>query len=91
VYLHIGGDTALRADEIVGLFDLDGCSRGQDTRRFLRNREKDGRLPRTAEGVLPRSFAVKADGTVYLSPVTTATLHKRLLETETEGWTRVTN
>jgi hypothetical protein len=76
--LHIGGDSVLRSGAVIGLFDLDGCSRRQDTRRFLQNRENDGRLSQAAEGILPRSFVVTADDRTYLSPATTATLKKRL-------------
>jgi len=88
LYLHIGGDTALLLSGVIGVFDLDGCSQGQDTNRFLHNREKDGRLGQAMEEALPRSFIVKADDTVYLSPVTTATLTKRLSETENRQWIR---
>ena len=86
MYLHIGGDTALQTGRIIGLFDLDGCSRGQDTSRFLQSLENAGRLPETAEGALPRTFAVTDDNRAYLSPITTLTLQKRLSETGTQPW-----
>jgi regulator of extracellular matrix RemA (YlzA/DUF370 family) len=86
MYLHVGGETALQYGRIVGVFDLDGCSRGKDTNRFLQNRERGGRLSQTADGILPRSFTVTADDKVYLSPVTSTTLQKRLMETEKIAW-----
>ena len=88
MYLHIGGDTALQTKEIVGLFDFDGASRGRGTLDFLRRREKDGRLIERHGDAMPRSFAVTASDRVYLSPVTTETLYKRLLETEKKIWIR---
>ncbi|MDR1669517.1 MAG: DUF370 domain-containing protein [Oscillospiraceae bacterium] len=76
MYLHIGGEYTLPAREIVGLFDLDGTTRGRGTRDFLARREKEGKL--TGGSVLPRSFVLTANDRVYLSPITTATLKSRL-------------
>jgi hypothetical protein len=78
MYLHIGGETVLQSGEIVGLFDLDGASRGKGTRDFLEVRAKDGRLTEVHGEAMPRTFAVTADDKVYISPVTSETLNKRL-------------
>jgi len=80
MYLHIGGDTVLQTDEVIGLFDLDGASRGKGTQGFLHRREKDGRLIQTLEDSLPRSFAVTASDRVYLSPITIETLYHRCIK-----------
>jgi len=86
LYLRIGGETVLPSGEIVGLFDLDGASRGKGTRDFLSRREKTGRVVQVREDALPRSFALTASDKVYLSPVTTETLHRRIQETENRAW-----
>ncbi len=78
MYLHIGGGHTLPTREIVGLFDLDGASRGRGTREFLERREKEGRLIHTGGSAVPRSFTLTADDKAYLSPVTAATLKSRL-------------
>ncbi|MBE6792223.1 MAG: DUF370 domain-containing protein [Ruminococcaceae bacterium] len=78
--LHVGRDVTVRGRDIVGIFDMDNTTVGQETRRFLADAEKGGRVVDvTAE--LPRSFVVCAekDGseTVYLSQIAPATLKKR--------------
>lgn len=90
MYLHIGGDTALNTDEIIGLFDLDGASQGRGTLAYLQKREKDGLLASVREDIMPRSFVItenRGREIVYLSPVTTGTLVKRLSEMgKEEAW-----
>ncbi|MDR0325361.1 MAG: DUF370 domain-containing protein [Oscillospiraceae bacterium] len=95
MYLHIGGDAVLQTDEIIGIFDFDSASRGRGTLDFLKRREKSGRLIQSHGDAMPRSFTLTASDMVYISPVTTETLHKRLtpsahqaLETEKKAWIR---
>ena len=78
--LHVGRDVTVRGRDIVGIFDMDNTTVGQETRRFLADAEKGGRVVDvTAE--LPRSFVVCAEKdsseTVYLSQIAPATLKKR--------------
>lgn len=78
--LHLGNDCTVRDRDVVGVFDMENTTIGQETRRFLADAEKGGRVVDvTAE--LPRSFIVCAekDGseTVYLSQISPATLKKR--------------
>ena len=78
--LHLGRDCTVRDRDIVGVFDMENTTIGQETRRFLADAEKGGRVVDvTAE--LPRSFVVcgEKDGseTVYLSQISPATLKKR--------------
>jgi hypothetical protein len=78
--LHLGNDCTVRDRDIVGVFDMENTTIGQETRRFLADAEKGGRVVDvTAE--LPRSFVVCAekDGseTVYLSQISPSTLKKR--------------
>ena len=76
MYLHIGGETALRDDEIVAVCDLDNASWSHRTRAMLAAAEREGRVVNCAED-LPKSFVLCADGTVYLSQLNTATLLRR--------------
>ena len=78
--LHIGRDCVVRSRDIIGVFDTDNTTVGQDTRRFLADAEKGGRVVSVTDE-LPRSFVVcvEADGseTVYLSQLAPSTLRKR--------------
>ena len=92
MYLSIGGDMAVRASSIVGIFDLDNCSQSFLTREFLSAAEKAGRVLNAAEDI-PNSFLICAErkrnaeeesSTVYLSQSTSRTLEKRIHQMQTE-------
>ena len=76
-YVYLGGDAAIEADRIVGIFDLDNTSWSYLTRNFLSRAERDGHVKNAAED-LPRSFVLCTDETVILTQPTTATLSRRL-------------
>ena len=80
MYLHLGQDTVVRLDEIVGIFDMDTSTISKHTRQFLADAEKGGRIFNVSME-LPKSFVVclDADGTetVYVSQISSATLCKR--------------
>lgn len=81
MYLYLGGDAAVTARDIIGVFDLDNSSWSLHTRRFLSTAEREGHLRNAAEDI-PKSFVVLADGTVILSQPNTAVLVKRLIDQE---------
>lgn len=78
MYLHLGQDTVVRGDEIVGIFDLDNTTVSPHTRLFLRNQEQAGNVI-TITDDLPKSFVLcgKSEYKVYLSQISAATLKKR--------------
>jgi len=82
VYLHIGQNTVVRLDDIVGLFDLDSSSVSKITREFLRRAEKNSQVVNVT-GELPKSFIVcrrrgdSGPGKVYISQISSTTLLKR--------------
>ena len=78
MYFHIGGGVVLKSEELIGLFDLDGATRGKATRDFLRRHEKEGRLTSAHGDDLPRTFALTAQDKSVLSPITTETLYRKL-------------
>lgn len=86
--LHIGRDRVVRSRDLIGVFDMDNTTIGQDTRRFLADAEKGGRIVNVTDE-LPRSFVVcvEADGseTVYLSQLAPSTLKKRAGRIITDG------
>lgn len=76
MYLNISEKNAVRTDDIIGIFDLDGTSISKKTREFLGEEQKKGRVLEELKE-LPRSFLVTHKG-IYLSPVNTSTLKKRI-------------
>lgn len=83
MYVHIGGDYTISDSYILGIFDLDQTTAGAvDTVRYLNEAERSGRIE-IVSPELPRSFIVTLDR-VYVSPVSVATLRKRLAAVTTE-------
>jgi hypothetical protein len=80
MYLHLGQDTVVRLDEVVGIFDMDNATISRHTRHFLADAEKGGRVVNVS-AELPKSFVVCRDRDeeerVYISQISSATLRKR--------------
>ena len=83
MYLHLGSNVSVRWEEVVGIFDLDNASTPPATRAFLRAAEEEGMVIAVGED-LPKSVVVCCpQGSwqrVYISPLTSATLLRRLEE-----------
>lgn len=81
MYLHLGQDTVVRLDEVVGIFDMDTSTISKNTRQFLADAEKGGRVFNVSEE-LPKSYVVCVDKegteTVYISQISSSTLLKRI-------------
>lgn len=75
MYLHIGGDTMISSEEIIGIFDMDTSTVNKATRDYLAKAEKEKRVI-YVNFDLPKSFIVTDVG-VYVSPLNTSTLNKR--------------
>ena len=73
LYLNVGAEILIKGEEIVGIFDLDSSSVGSDTKRILREAEKNGRLHQ-AGYELPKSFVVTVSGEIYLSQFASSVL-----------------
>ena len=81
-YLHLGKDTSIEIDNIVGIFDLDTSTVSKHTREFLSICEKENRIVNVSYE-LPKSYILydfSGEYSVYLSPLNTATLIKRMSE-----------
>ncbi len=80
MYLHLGQDTVITLENILGIFDLETTTVSKATRDYLSKATKSGRVV-TVSSELPKSFVVcrsEAGGTtVYVSPISPATLLKR--------------
>ena len=83
MYLHLGHNTVITHDEILGIFDLDNTTVSKKTRDYLSMAEKNGRV-KVVSYELPKSFIVcsnkKGEITVYLSQISSVTLLKRVEE-----------
>ena len=80
MYLHLGQDTVVRTDSVVGIFDLENTSISKITKDFLARSEKAGLVVNVTSD-LPKSFVVCDDARegarVYITQISSATLKKR--------------
>lgn len=80
MYLHLGQNTVITLNEIVGIFDLDNTTVSKKTREYLSAAEKNGNI-NVVSMELPKSFIVcsspEEKNRVYLSQISTGTLLKR--------------
>lgn len=80
MYLHLGKDTVITAENIIGIFDMDRCTVSGLARNYLTTAQKSGNVVNVSEE-LPRSFIVYHENgreTVYISQLSPATLLKRM-------------
>lgn len=79
MYIHLGERISVHDSTVIGVFDLENTTIGQDTRRFLNALQKKGRVISVSEE-MPKSFVVceEPDGVkAYISPISVTTLRKR--------------
>ncbi|MBR2453997.1 MAG: DUF370 domain-containing protein [Clostridia bacterium] len=80
MYLHAGNNKILRSGSIIGIFDLDTSTRGEDTKSFLRKKEKSG-MAESAADELPKSFVLykgdDGEARVLFSRISTSALITR--------------
>ncbi len=75
MYLHLGEDTVITDDKIIGIFDMDTSTVNKATRDYLSKAEKDKKVIYVNYD-LPKSFIV-TDDKIFISPINTSTLNKR--------------
>lgn len=79
MYLHLGQDTVITTESIIGIFDIDECTISKKTRDYLAAAEKNRRVVNVSYE-LPKSFVVcqkNNETIVYISQLSTKTLIKR--------------
>ena len=80
MYLHLGQDTVIKMNEIIGIFDMDTSTLPKPTCAYLSACEKKGRVVNVSME-LPKSFVLcrsdKGEITVYISQISSSTLLKR--------------
>ena len=81
MYLHLGQDTVVTTESIIGIFDIDACTVSKKTRDYLAAAEKEKRVVNVSYE-LPKSFVVcqrKGKTVVYISQISPKTLLSRTI------------
>lgn len=80
MYLHLGQDTVIKTNEIIGIFDLETSTISKVTRDYLAEAQKQGRVVNVSLE-MPKSFVLcrgkERKAIVYISQISTTTLLKR--------------
>ena len=79
MFLHLGQETIVRHDDIIGIFDMDNTTISKNSRTFLNLAEKRKEVVNVSYE-LPKSFVLcnsNKKNTVYISQLSSATLQKR--------------
>lgn len=79
MYIHLGNETVVKEDEIIGIFDMETTTISKNTRQFLEKAEKQKKVINVSYE-LPKSFIVTNDknkSRVYISQISPQTLQKR--------------
>lgn len=80
MYLHLGQETVITTDNIIGIFDIDRCTVSKKTRDYLAQAEKRKSVFNVSFE-LPKSFIVceeKGGTRVYISQLSAKTLRLRM-------------
>lgn len=78
MFLHLGGELTIKADDVIGIFDIEACSVSRMTAEFLNSCQKKGVVEYTSMD-MPKSFIVAVDKT-YISNVSHSTIVRRAKE-----------
>ncbi|MBE6755126.1 MAG: DUF370 domain-containing protein [Clostridia bacterium] len=80
MYLHLGQETVVMQDDIVGIFDLDNTTVSKASRDYLAQAEKNKQVINVSFE-LPKTFILtnnKEKGNrIYISQISSSTLLKR--------------
>lgn len=81
MYVHIGNGKMLRVSDILGIFDTDNSTVSKNTRTWLTQKEKTGKLEFATEEI-PKSFILtmdeKGEEKIYFSQLSSSTLKTRV-------------
>ena len=78
MYVHLGNEITINDKGIIGRFDIENTSLGNDTREFLKKSTDTGKIVNVSYE-MPKSFIV-CDNKVYISQISASSLYKRAVK-----------
>ena len=81
MYIHLGNETVVKKENIIGIFDLDTATVSRHTRKYINLSAKNGDVIYFTND-LPKSFVVCVPKKsklrkIYISQLSSLTLNKR--------------
>lgn len=85
MFLHLGENTVISTENLVGIFDMDNTTVSKITRDYLTQMQRENKVVNVSYD-LPKSFILCRDKKtneelLYISPISTQTLLKRIQNT----------
>lgn len=82
MFLHLGENTVISTENLVGIFDMDNTTVSKTTRDYLTKMQKENKVINVSYE-LPKSFILcrnkeTGEDILYISPISTQTLLKRI-------------
>ena len=82
MFLHLGENTVISTENLVGIFDMDNTTVSKITRDYLTKMQKENKIVNVSYE-LPKSFILCRDKktkeeVLYISPISTQTLLMRI-------------
>ncbi|KAE9630261.1 MAG: extracellular matrix regulatory protein [Epulopiscium sp.] len=80
MFLHIGADVEIRLKDLVGIFDMKSMEDSKITTEFLKVAREEGFVCVVSKDDIKTIIITEEKGrnVVYLSPISSATLQKRI-------------
>ena len=82
MYLHLGQDTVVDTQNIIGIYDMDTSTVSKWSREYLNRAEKEGRVVNVSFYDLPKSFIIcsESEGKIKKERVYKMDFKKRIEE-----------
>ncbi|TAH60187.1 MAG: DUF370 domain-containing protein, partial [Gottschalkiaceae bacterium] len=79
MFMHLGGDVVISLKDIISIMDIESSSTSGVTKEFLKTAEDEGFIRRITENEEKSFILAEKDKKtiIYLSPISSVTLHKR--------------
>lgn len=78
MYLFLGGNTTVKKDAVIGIFDIEECSVSRITADYLNAVQRQGKVVSVSDD-MPKAFVVCTDKT-YITNVSNITINRRCAE-----------
>ncbi|SHJ27576.1 extracellular matrix regulator RemB [Lutispora thermophila] len=79
MFVHLGGDVVIPIKDIIAIMDIESSITSSNTKEFLKTADDEGFIVNISNDA-PKSFVLSERDNktiIYLSPISSATLHKR--------------
>ena len=80
MFVHIGADVEIMIRDLIGIFDINSIDNSKISKEFLKVAQEEGFISIVSEDEIKSVVITEEKGknVIYLSPISSATLQKRI-------------